>query len=337
MAGILHLEQFQEPALRALVDLTAEETPLTMADAFLPTETTFNRRFAYDIIQNQSFIAEYMGYGDEPAVVDKGLIGEKSGEIALFGLQHILTYEELQSIAEARSTGEHNAAIDALTVKAVDLLNANSKLMNLAKMEALTKGRFEATGNVKVALDYGIPAANKKVWAPGADLNTADFDFIGYLTDEVDKYVVANGKVPETMWISREINAKLLRNKNIILESGREVGAIRASQKDLDAVLDSFGLPSVTVIGQRSTGWKDTYTDTYITKEFLPVNRIVMLSKGVGKYLLGPTLENNFKPGIYLKAEDLQHPIRSIIQTFGAGLPILETPSLVHHIDAYTP
>lgn len=337
MAGITHLEQFQEPALRALVDLTVEEAPLTLADRFLPTETTFNRRFAYDIIQNQSFVAEYMGYGSEPAVVDKGLIGEKSGEIAFFGLQHILTYEELQAIAESRSDAEHEAAIDALTVKAVDLLNGDYKLMNLAKMEALTKGRFEAQGNVKVAVDYQIPAAHKKVWAPGADLNTADFDFIGYLTDEVDKYVQANGKVPDTMWISRELNSKILRNKNIILEAGREAGAIRASQADLTAVLDSFGLPPVQVISQRTTSWKDTHTDSIITKEFMPVNRIVMLSQGAGKYLLGPTLENDFKPGLYLKAEDLEHPVRSVIQTFGAGLPILETPSLVHHIDAYTP
>jgi len=337
MAGITHLEQFQEPALRALVDLTAEEAPITLADQFLPTEQTYNRRFAYDIIQNSSFVAEYMGYGAEPPVVDRNVLAAKSGEIAYFGLKHILTYEELQSINEARNNAEQAAAIDATTVKAVDLLNGSYKLMNIAKMEALTKGRFEAQGNIKVGFNYDIPAENKKAWAPGADLNTADFDFIGYLTEEVDKYVAANGQIPEVMWISRELNAKILRNANVILEAGRPAGALRVSQEELNAVLNEFGLPPVQVIQQRSTSWKDPFSDAVITKEFMPANRIVMLSRGTGKYLLGPTLEKNFQPGLHLEAYDKKEPIQSVIRTVGAGFPILETPSLVHHIDAYTP
>lgn len=338
MSGITHLDQFKKPALRALVDLTTAETPLTVADRFLPTEETYNRQFAYDIVKNNSFLAAYIGYGAEPPVVDRNAIANKMGEIAYFGLQDIVTYEELQAIHEARNNGEKTGAIDKITIQAIDLLNGMNKLINIAKMEALTKGTFTYNGNnVKAGFTYDIPAENKVALTVGNDFNTADFDAIGFLSDEVDKYVVANGKTPDVMWVSRELNAKLLKNANIIAEAGRPTGSIRVSQDELTAVLDAFGLPSIQVIGQRSTSWKDSYTDAILTREFMPVNRIVMLSEGAGKYLLGPTLENDFQPGLFLEAKDKDDPIRSIIQTFGAGFPILEKPSLVYHIDAYTP
>ncbi|MCK1982224.1 MULTISPECIES: major capsid protein [Peribacillus] len=337
MAGITHLEEFQKPALQALVDITTEEAPLSIADEFIPTVTTFNRRFAYDIIENNNFIAEYMGYGAEPPVVDRNAIASKAGEIAYFGLKHIMTYEELQALNEARNDAEHRAAIDATTVTSVDLVKGSLKLIQLAKMEALTKGRFEAQGNIKVAFNYDIPAENKKVWTTGADLDTVDFDVVGGLMAEVDKYVALNGQLPEVMWISREIQARLLRNQTIIAEAGRESTATRVSVEQLNGVLDTYGLPPIRVIQERTTSYKDNFTGQKVVKEFMPANRIVMLGKGRGnEYKLGPTLENNFKPGIYMDAYDKKEPIQSVIRTVGAGFPILETPSLIHHIDAFT-
>ncbi|MGE7650488.1 major capsid protein [Peribacillus frigoritolerans] len=337
MAGITHLEEFQKPALQALVDITTEEAPLTIADEFIPTVTTYNRRFAYDIIENNNFIAEYMGYGAEPPVVDRNVIASKAGEIAYFGLKHILTYEELQALNEARNDAEHRAAIDSTTVTSVDLVKGSLKLIQLAKMEALTKGRFEATGNVKVAFNYDIPAENKKIWTTGADLDTVDFDVVGGLMAEVDKYVALNGQLPEVMWISREIQARLLRNQTIIAEAGRESTATRVSVEQLNGVLDTYGLPPIRVIQERTTAYKDNFTGQRVVKEFMPANRIVMLGKGRGnEYKLGPTLENNFQPGIFMDAYDKKEPIQSVIRTVGAGFPVLETPSLIHHIDAFT-
>ena len=338
MTGITHLEQFQQPALRGLVDQSMQDAPLTLADRFLPTETTYNRRFAYDIIKNNSFLAAYIGYGAEPPVVDRNAIASKSGEIAYFGLKDIVTYEELQAINEARNSAERNATIDALTVKAIDLLNGSRKLMNIAKMEALTKGTFTYNGNnVKAGFTYDIPAENKVAWTAGSDLNTAEFDVIGALMTEVDKYVAANGKTPDVMWVSRELNAKLLRNANVIVEAGRPSGSTRVSQDELNAVLDAFGLPPIQIIADRNATYQDNYTGNIVSREVMPVNRIVMLSEGTGKYLLGPTLENNFQPGLFLDAYDKKEPIQSVMRTVGAGFPILEAPSLVHHIDAYTP
>lgn len=338
MAGITHLEQFQKPALRGLVDATVQDAPVTLADRFMPTVPTYDRNFAYNIVKNNEFLAAYIGYGAEPPVVDRNEIASKMGEIAYFGLKDIATYEELQSINEFRNDAEQQAAIDRVTVKGINLIKGLQNLIYVAKMEALTKGKHTYNkNNVKAGFEFGIPAENKVALTVGNDLDTADFDAIGMLMEHVDKYVAENGKIPDVMWMSRELNAKFLRNANIITEAGRPVGSTRVSQEELNSVLDQFELPPIQVIGNRFVQYKDMYTDNVIKREVMPVNRIVMLSENAGEYLLGPTLENGFRPGLFLEAYDKKEPIQSILRAVGAGFPTLEAATKVYHIDAYTP
>lgn len=338
MAGITHLEVFKKPALKALVDLTEQDVQETIADRFLPTVPTYDRRFAYDIIKNNQYIAAYIGYGAEPPVVDRNAVASKMGEIAYFGLKDIVTYEELQSINEMRNDAEQSAIIEKITVKGVDLLNGLRKLIFVAKMEALTMGTHSYDhNNVKVNFDFGVPEGNKVALSVGQDLDTPDFDVIGMLDEHVQKYVEANGKAPDVMWVSRELNQKLLRNAVVIAEAGRAAGSTRASQAEVNAVFEAYGLPPVQVITDRFVQYKDIYTGEIVRKEVMPVNRIVMLSEGVGEYLLGPTLENNFQPGLFLDAYDKKEPIQSVLRAVGAGFPAPEKISFVYHIDAYTP
>lgn len=338
MAGITHLEVFQKPALKALVDLTEQDVQETIVDRFLPTVPTYDRRFAYDIIKNNQYIAAYIGYGAEPPVVDRNAVASKMGEIAYFGLKDIVTYEELQSINEMRNDAEQSAIIEKITVKGVDLLNGLRKLIFVAKMDALTRGTHSYDhNNVKVNFDFGVPEGNKVALSVGQDLDTPDFDVIGMLDEHVQKYVEANGKAPDVMWVSRELNQKLLRNAVVIAEAGRAAGSTRASQAEVNAVFEAYGLPPVQVITDRFVQYKDIYTGEIVRKEVMPVNRIVMLSEGVGEYLLGPTLENNFQPGLFLDAYDKKEPIQSVLRAVGAGFPAPEKISFVYHIDAYTP
>ncbi|MFD2924175.1 major capsid protein [Halobacillus naozhouensis] len=339
MAGITHLEAFQGPALRALVDETERDVELNIADRFLPTEETFSRQFAYDIVKNNRYIAAYIGYGAEPPVMDRNAVASKMGEIAYFGLKDIVTYEELQAINEARNDDEQAAVIEKILIKNIDLLDSLRRLMFVAKMEALAKGSHSYNkNNVKYTFDFGIPAENKVALTSGNDFETPDFDIIGFLLEQVDAYANANeGKTPDVMWMSREMNAKLLKNSNIVLESGRPEGSTRVSQSELRDVLDSFGIPPIQIISERTTQVKDLYSGELVTIELLPVNRIVMLSEGIGSYLLGPTLENNFRPGLFLDAYDKKEPIQSVLRAVGAGFPAPEKPGLIFHIDAYTP
>lgn len=342
MAGITHLEEFQAPALRALVDLTEDNAEMTFADTYLPTEQTYNRKFAYDIIKTNEYIAAYIGYGAEPPYIDRDAVASKMGEIAYFALADLATYEELQAIHEARNDGERNAVIDALVMKNVKILNGLRRLIYVAKMEALFKGvhNFGKTDGEKnqVYFDYGIPAENKVALLPGEDFDETDFDIIGWLETQVQGYKDANqGKAPEVMIGSAEIRGKMQRNANIIIEAGRPEGSTRVNQAELNQVLQDFGLPVFTLAAERTVRYKRNGDNEMMEKELIPVNRLTFLSQGIGTYLEGPTLENNFQPGLFLKVRDKEDPIRTIMQGFGAGFPKPEQPSLIRHMDVYTP
>lgn len=342
MAGITHLVQFQKPGLKALVDLTEEQVEATFADTYLPTVDVYERNFAYDIVKTNEYIAAYIGYGAEPPYIDRDAMASKMGTIAYFGLGDIVTYEELQAIHEARNDNEKRNVIEAITVKNVKILNGLRRLMYVAKMEALFKGThtFSKGDGEKnqITFEFGIPAENKVALTAGNDFETPTFDIIGWLMTQVQAYKTANsGKAPEVMVTTSEVQALMLRNPGIITESGRPEGSTRVSVDQLNSVLSTFRLPPVTILDERSVTYKRNGDNAIVTKELVPVNRITFLSQGIGEYRRGPTLENNFQPGLYLDAEDLRHPIRSVLQGFGAGFPTPSVPSLIMHMDVFTP
>lgn len=278
-----------------------------------------------------------IGHGSEPPVVDRDAVASMHGEIAKMGLKYIATEEELLALHQARSNGEKAAMVDQLTIKGVDLVDAIQRRIDVIKMEALTKGKFEYKKNgVQVAVDFGIPETNKVALTSGADWDTAERDVIGDLQNFVDTYVEVNGEAPSVILMSREANAKLLRNKVVITEAGRPAGSTRVSQAELDAVLTGFGLPAIQIVNDRKVTVKNVYTGENEVIEYFPVNRVVMLSEGVGNYLLGPTVEGEFEPGIVLEAKDKDEPIQSILRAVAAGFPTIEQPSRIFHADVFT-
>jgi hypothetical protein len=337
MAGITHLKEFQKPALRGLVDATVQDAVPTLGDRFLPNANTYSNTFSYDIIKTNKYIGAMIGYGSEPPVVDRDAVASKMGEIAKMGLKYIATEEELLALHQARNEGEKSAMVDKLTLKGVDLVQAINRRIGVIKMEALTKGNFAYNKNgVKVSVDFGVPAEHKVALTSPNDWDNTDRDVIADLLGWVATYEVTNGQSPAVILMSREAQAKLLLNKLIVTEAGRPVGSTRVSQAELNEVLAGYGLPPVQVVTDRKVTVKDIYTGNDEVIEFMPVNRVVMLSEGIGEFLLGPTVENEFQPGIALEAKDKDEPIQSILRAVAAGFPALEKPSLIFHADVYT-
>jgi hypothetical protein len=337
MAGLQNFEEFTKPALQGLVDETVQDTVPSIADRFLPNMNVYSNTFAYDIIKTNRYIGAMIGYGSEPPVVDRDAVASKMGSIAKMGLKYIATEEELLMLHQARNEGEKTQMIEKLTLKGVDLVQAIQRRIDVIKMEALTKGAFAYDKNgVKVSVDFGIPAEHKVALSGGADWDVADRDVIGDLLNFVETYEASNGRAPSAILMSREANAKLLRNSVIVTEAGRPEGSTRVSQAELNEVLSGFGLPPIQIVLDRKVTVKNVYTGADEVIEFFPANRVVMLSEGVGNFLLGPTVENNFQPGIHLDAYDKNEPIESILRAVAAGFPALENPALIFHADVYT-
>ena len=333
MAGITHLKEMQAPALRGLVTLIENDAAPTLADEFLPNGQTFSTTFAYDIVKKSNHIAAYIGFGAEPPVVDRDAVASKMGEVAKLGLKYIATEEELMALNQARSNAEQSAMVDQLMVKAADLVNALNKRVDVSKLEALLKGTFSYNKNgVKINVNYGIDAPTVKSGADAWSAATAKplSDLIAWN----DAYVSKNGQSADAIIMSREAAALLQTNEEFIVEARGTSGTFsRISANEVNDVLAGYGLPPVRIQAQRSITVKDIATGQDEVIEFLPKYRVVFASRGAGQFLFGPTVENNYQPGIDLRAYDKFEPIQSVIRVAAAGVPVIENPDLIFHAD----
>lgn len=332
--GLTHLRDFQKPAMRGIVEAHTEENHEAphFIDAFMPDENTFSTTFAYDIIKKSNHLASYIGYGAEPPVMDRDAVASKSGELAKLGIKYIATEEELMAINQARSNEEKRAVIDKLLVKATDLLDSIRKQVTVSKLQAVLTGQFTYDRNqVKINVDYGVPN-DQKFTQTGADAwNTATGTPITDLIEWNDKYIDVNGQPADVILMSRDVLRILQTNPEVIAEAGLETSRVPVDVvKD---VLDGYGLPPIEVVNQRSITYKDEYTGADKTVEYMPKYRVVFATKGVGKYLFGPTVDNDYKPGIALDVYDNKEPIQSIIRAAAAGFPIVENPFLLLYAD----
>lgn len=334
MAEITSLREFQRETLRGLIDESLENRTPSFADRYLPEVPTYSTTFAYDIIKTNTHIAAMIGVGAEPPVIDRDAVASMHGKIAKFGIKYVATEEELMAIFQARNSGERQAVVDKLLVKATDLAAMVQRRFDVTKLQALGLGKFVYNdNNVKVDVDFGIPAAHKKSLTSTDRWSDAASDPVGNLQDWVKTYVDSNGKQPDMIYMSREVVASLMKNPAMILESGRPAGVTRATLDDVRAVLDSYGLPQIEIVDDRSITVKNVYTGENEVIEFFPANRVVMVSDGLGEFLVGPTVENNFQPGVFVDAYDKKEPIESILRAVGSGFPAIANPSLLFHAD----
>lgn len=335
MAGITHLPEFTPQATQALVERLDENLEPTWLDSVMPVVPTYDRKFGYNIVKQNQFMASYIGYGAEPPIVDRNEVASKMGEIAMFGLKDIVTYEELQAIHEARNDQEKKDVIEKLIIRNVDIYEGMQRIILAARMEAITKGLHEYNDDkARVRFVYDIPEENKVTLTPVTDdLDSPDADVLGSLIDLADKSVDENGEFT-TFLASRELVGKMKKHPSFVAEAGKTQG--RLSTKELNEVLQDHGFPEVTIVTDRFITYKHHATGKTVKREVLPANRIVLIAGKVGEYLLGPTLENNFQPGLTVINKDKDEPIRSIMSGYGAGFPTMEKPSGVFHIDAFT-
>lgn len=342
MAGITHLKEFNKPALRGLVDAMEQER-LNVQDGitrFMPEDNVYSTEFAYDVIKQSNQIAGMIGFGAEPPVRDRDEVARRMGELAKFGLKDIVTEEELLRLHNPRNNAEESALVDKLIVKGADMVKSIQDRIDITKSQALSTGRVEYDDNgVKVSIDFtqDMPDEHKIVLS-GSTWADEGHDVIGDLLEWTQDYEANAGKTPDAILMSREVQALLLKNSVIVAEASgvANSGRGRVSVEELNSVLGGYSLPPVIVVSKTKAVVKDIYTGKNETIEYFPTNRIVMVSEGAGTFLSGPTVENDFEPGIVLDAYDQQEPIKSILRVAAAGFPVIENPNLLFHADVFT-
>lgn len=334
MAGITHYKEFSKPALRGLVDAMESErleVPNSITK-YLGEESVYSNEFAYDVIKKSNQLAAMIGVGAEPPVRDRDAVARRMGELAKFALKDIITEEELLKLNQPRSGAEEASLVDKLVVKGADMVKAMQDRIDISKAQTISTGKMQYDDNgVKVSVDYtqDMPDSHKisltsSTWAD------ADHDVIGDILEWDQQYQDTNGKQADSIMMTRQTQALLLKNSVIVTEAAgvASSGRGRVSVDELNSILGGYGLPSITVVSKTNAKVKDE------TIEIYPKDRVVFVSDGVGKFLFGPTIENEYQPGIVLEAYDKgPDPYQSILRVAAAGFPVIENPSLLLHAD----
>lgn len=339
MAGITHISALKEPVLKALATEVDKEALEIQDDIlnFVPDEHIYDLEFAANVVRTSSQMAGMIGFGAEPPVRDKDEVARVLGDIAKFGGKDIVTEVELLKLHNPRNDQEFQSIVDRLTANGAKMVQETRDRMNVAKLQLLTTGTVSFdNNNVKVDLDFSeyIPAEQKIALTGGDTWANPDHDVIGDLLEWNSVYESNNGKQADAIYMTRKVQALLLKNAVIVNEAaGAGSGRTRVSNDELNSILGGYGLPPVRIVKKTSARVKPYGAADFETIEFFPENRVLFVSNGAANFKLGPTVENNYQPGIVLQAYDKFEPIQSILRTAAAGFPVLEQPSLVLYAD----
>lgn len=339
MAGITHIEAFKPQVLGKLAEEVDKHAVEVQDDIlnFLPDEEVYDLDFAYNVVKTSSQMAAMIGFGAEPPIRDRDEVARRMGQLAKYGWKDIITENELLKLHNPRHDGEFKALVEAISANGAKMVKETRDRINVSKIQAIGTGKITYDdNNVKVTIDFteDMPAEHKIVLTGANTWANPDHDVIGDLLEWSNTYEETNGKKADAIYLSRKVQALLLKNAVIVNEvAGANSGRVRVSVDELNTVLGGYGLPPVRLITKTKAKVKSPITGQLQDIELFPENRVVFISEGVGTFKLGPTVENNFQPGIVLQAYDNNEPIQSILRTAAAGFPVIEQPSLLLYAD----
>lgn len=339
MAGITHIAELKPESLGRLAK-EVDRQALEIQDdilGFLPDEPIYDLEFAYNVVKTTSQMGAMIGFGAEPPVRDRDEVARRMGEIAKYGWKDIVTENELLKLHNPRNDAEFKALVDAITANGAKMVKETRDRINVSKLQALATGRVTYDdNNVKITIDFteDMPAEHKIVLTGQNTWANPEHDVIGDLLDWNNQYEETNGKKADAIYLTRKVQALLLKNAVIVNEvAGANSGRVRVSKEELNTVLGAYGLPAVRLVTKTSANVKSPITGQVNKIDLFPENRVLFVSSGAGTFKLGPTVENNFQPGIVLQAYDKNEPIQSILRTAAAGFPVIENPGLLLYAD----
>lgn len=296
---------------------------------FLPNDTVFDLKFAYNVI-NKKYMrtASITGFNADAPLRDKDGLSRAFGEVAKVQHGFKIDEEELLRFTNPRRDAEKQKAIDYVYDQTDNLVRGVYDLEEWLRAQAIYKGALNyAENDVKISVDYGIPAENKMVattaWSNQAASVLTDIQAV------VARFKAANnGKVPAEIHISGTVKADLMKSTAIIRQVyGDESSQRLVTDDQLNSVLTSLSLPRLVV--------QDMEIDNGSGNErLLPVRRIVALpSEKIGQTYIGPTVEKNFDAGIYVLPIVEKKPPRQEVYVGETVFPAIKEPNAIVWLD----
>jgi hypothetical protein len=329
MAGLAqYTEKFSNPLFTRFIQNVPVKVENIM-ERFLPRQDTFDTKFHESYVTRQADMANIVSSLGEVPLTDRDPMRKVSGEIADIAQGYLVTKEELGALMDKGSDPtKRTLAETQLLGKSVTIKQNVDSRIEWMGAQALTEGvLIYNKDGILLSTDFGVPASNKKTAATRwDDVNpTIIADYEAW----VAAYVLLNGVAPEVYLTSTAVINKMLNDMTLRKQiTGLSDKLITIAE--LNAFLTGRNMPGVEAWDNQVT-YRDLNTGVRTTARLLNPKKGVFLRGGgeIGQQLMGPTIENQMKPGIFAETIDLKLPTRSVINVVASSFPKISNPDLI--------
>lgn len=324
----LHLEEFTREAFQGYIENLPPARERILA-RFMPAKPIFDIKFSYNVLNGKyARTASITGFNAGAPLRTKQGLEKHFGEVAKVQHGFRLDEEELLRYNNARSDEEQNQVVEWIYDETDDLVEGIRDIEEWFRGQAIYRGQVQYSENdVEIDVTFDTPA----VITPATPFSDPASQPLTELQAAIGTYKTNNKqKNPGEMHLSTAMLNDLLANaqiKNHIFGSPTDARIVTRDQ--FQALLTSLGLPRFVV-----------NDDVVVTNEgeerLLPERRIVLMpAEKLGDLMQGITVENNYRPGMYVVPEIKEtNPPMQAVYVGETVFPALERPKAVQFIDA---
>lgn len=322
----LTLDEFQREEFQGYVENVPARRQYLLAP-FMPDRPIFDVKFAYNVInQAYSRTASITGFNAGAPLRDKQGLAKAFGEVAKVQHGFRLDEEELLKFNRPRSDEERDQAVQYVYDQTDDLIQGVRDIEEWMRAQAIYNGRLVYNENdVVLDIDFGIANVITETtpWTGGTGTPLAD------LQAAVKQFKDTNrGQMPRVMHMSSSVEFDLMRSteiKNNLFGNPADTRIV--TREMLRGLFNSLGLPPYEVNDEEMDNGDGI-------ERLLPERRIVMLGDQIGRTYFGPTVENNYRPGIYVVPEvKTTNPPSQAVFVGETVFPAIERTTAILHLN----
>lgn len=326
----LHLDEFQREAFQGYIEDVPPARTRVLA-SLMPSRPIHDIKFSYNVINGvYAQMAAITGFNAGAPLRDKKGLERLFGEVAKIQHGFKLDEEELLKFNKPRDDAERDEVIDYVYDQTDEMLEGVRDSEEYLRAQAIYQGKIEyKVDDVVITFDLDIPAANKvtatKLWSDPASTPLTDLQTLKKQYKKMNKQ-----KTPAALHMSEALFSDLLTNNQIRLNVyGENTSSARVvTGEQVRTLFTALGLPPI-VINDDIVG-----TDAGEVR-LLPERRAVFVATDLGKTFIGITVENNYKPGVYVVPEIKEtNPPMQAVYVGETAFPALQKPNAVAWIDA---
>lgn len=295
--------------------------------SYLPSQEVDDIEYAIDLLdqQEQVVVANWRAFGGAVTSERWGKGGSASGEFMALGRNYVVDEKQrLRARADAK-----NAIAREVSDFIVRGTTAVAKQINLQRANALVHGKLElqGSGGLRETVDFGrredFTTTAPQLWSD------PDADPIAYLVELVEQYEEENGFVPKEILMPTKVKRNLYTHPKVILNSTRDQLAVRATNSEVDTLLDQFDLPPIRTVSAVQYRVDDLDTGGVKNQYLFPQDSIILTagagnagdpgSSPFGKTFWGPTVSAEL-PEFNLRGSELDVP-GIVAGVFNNGFP----------------